>query len=271
MADPLFTDPVNNDFTLQNGSPAINVANTSHAPNDDFFGTIRDANPDLGAVEYSFVPSTTYIFDGSWTPENPSGISNSNDIINVISGNANNSTFNISEATEAHSLNISAGAKLVINTGGSMTVENFDNQGTLTIRSNSTKFGTFITDNIINNGTVDYRRYVNPNSNIGGNDLISAPLHGEDFGDFAEYQTNENIIFYNPNNSSQKLFGSFDKTTNSFLLYDTDTNDANITLDAGIGYRAASVPSTNNVMVFKGNLEIGTVEVPNFKYRIPVF
>ena len=31
MADPLFTDPVNNDFTLQNGSPAIDMANTNFA------------------------------------------------------------------------------------------------------------------------------------------------------------------------------------------------------------------------------------------------
>ena len=206
----------------------------------------------------------TYTFDGTWTPMNPSGISTSTDNINVISGNANSSSLNISEATEANSLTISAGAKLVINTGGSLIVENFDNQGTLTIRSNSTNFGTFIPNTITNLGAVDYRRFVNPNASTAGNDLISAPLHGEIFGDFAEYQTNENVLFNNPNNISQKLFGPFDKFTNSYLLYDTDTNDANITLDAGIGYRAASIPTTNNVLVFTGNIETGTVNVPIF-------
>ena len=206
--------------------------------------------------------STTYVYDGLWTPTNPSGISTSNDIINVISGNTSSSIDIISAATEANSLTISSGAKLVINTGASLTVENFDNQGILTIRSNSTKFGTLITNTIIDNGTIDYRRYVNANASSGGNDLISAPLHGQTFGDFAEYQSNENVIFNNPNNTSQKLFGPFDKISNTYLLYDTDTSDTNIALDAGIGFRAASEATSTNVLVFTGNLEIGMVNIP---------
>ena len=40
-------------FNLKNNSPAIGIALTSFAPSDDFFGKIRDSNPDLGAIEYS--------------------------------------------------------------------------------------------------------------------------------------------------------------------------------------------------------------------------
>ncbi len=151
---------------------------------------------------------------------------------------------------------------MVITAGRSLTVENFDNQGTLTIRSNATRFGTFITNSIISNGTVDYRRYVNANTIDAGNDLISAPLHGETFGDFVQYQNNEDAIFNNPNNTSQKLFGPFDKLSNAYVLYDTDTNDANTILNAGIGYRAASDASSDNIFVFAGALEIGDVNVP---------
>lgn len=41
------------DFGLQTSSPAINIANLTYAPTDDFFGTSRDENPDLGAIEYN--------------------------------------------------------------------------------------------------------------------------------------------------------------------------------------------------------------------------
>jgi hypothetical protein len=52
---PLFKNPGGGDFSLQVGSPAINVANTLYAPLKDFEGTNRDANPDLGAIEYSAI------------------------------------------------------------------------------------------------------------------------------------------------------------------------------------------------------------------------
>ncbi|MDB9720633.1 cellulase family glycosylhydrolase [Winogradskyella sp.] len=265
-ANPLFVNAGDHlastyDFSLFPSSPAIDIANTSFAPNNDFFGTLRDAHPDLGAIEYIPAVSTTYTFDGSWTPENPSGISTSNDIINVISGNAGDSANNISDQTIAQSLNISSGAKLVINVGGSLTVQNFDNQGILTIRSNSTSFGTFIPNNIISNGIVEYRRYVNPNDIETGNDLISAPLDGETFGDFVQYQSNENTVFSNPNDTSQKLFGPFDKTTNTYMNYDTDTNDANELLNVGVGYRSGSEPNSGHIFVFTGAMEIGEVDV----------
>lgn len=49
--DPFFVDAVNFDFNLQATSPAIGAAN-SNATTNDFLETARDANPDLGALEY---------------------------------------------------------------------------------------------------------------------------------------------------------------------------------------------------------------------------
>ncbi|MEW4922690.1 DNRLRE domain-containing protein [Algibacter sp. 2305UL17-15] len=51
IADPLFNNTAQLDFGLQTGSPAIDIANTGFAPTDDFFGNLRDSNPDLGAIE----------------------------------------------------------------------------------------------------------------------------------------------------------------------------------------------------------------------------
>ena len=260
--DPLFVNPGGFDFNLQSGSTAIGAANMTFAPSDDFFGTLRGAIADIGAIEYIVVTISTYTFNGNWSPSNPSGVSTSNDIINVISGNASSSINNISADTQANTLSISSGAKLVIDTTGALTVDNFNNQGELTIRSNSTKFGSFIPLNVTNSGNIIYRRFVNDNATEGGNDLIAAPVQGETFGVFADFQDNEAVIFNNPSNPSQRLFGPFDKSTNTYLNYDSDTADANIILQPGIGYRCGTISTSNNTVVFKGELETGIVNVP---------
>ena len=52
ITNPLFTNPANNQFTLQANSPAIDTAVTSNYTNDDFTSALRDANPDIGAYEF---------------------------------------------------------------------------------------------------------------------------------------------------------------------------------------------------------------------------
>ena len=51
--NPLFTDENNFDFSLSNSSAAINNASSQSGQTIDYFGVARDANPDIGAIEYS--------------------------------------------------------------------------------------------------------------------------------------------------------------------------------------------------------------------------
>ena len=60
---PEFIDSTNFDFSLASSSPAVN-AGTSLSVTTDFNGTLRDANPDIGAIEYvDPLPITLISFD----------------------------------------------------------------------------------------------------------------------------------------------------------------------------------------------------------------
>lgn len=56
--NPLFTDENNFDFSLTNSSAAINNASLQSGQTIDYFGVARDANPDIGAIEYSIALGT---------------------------------------------------------------------------------------------------------------------------------------------------------------------------------------------------------------------
>mgnify|MGYP002712955008 CR=1 FL=1 len=268
ISNPLFINEINFDFNLQSSSPAINSGNTTLAPTDDFNGAIRDLQPDLGALEHNGPVPTTYSFtDGiGWTPSNPSGVSTSIDNIHILSGNANSD--NIGAPTIANNLTINSGAKLVINVDGALEVNTLDNQGTLTVRSNENQYGSFIPTSITNEGLLEYRLHVNSHTTSISNDLISAPFTGEKFGDFEQYSSNNYNIYEDPNNTSIKLFGPFNKTSATYIGYDVNNpTDYNTILEPGIGFRTGADPnSTNstNIYVFKGNVNTGIVDVAIF-------
>lgn len=49
--DPFFADTANYDFSILSGSPAIGQALVSAAPDSDYYGNVRDDQPDIGAAE----------------------------------------------------------------------------------------------------------------------------------------------------------------------------------------------------------------------------
>lgn len=49
--DPLFVAPIDHDFSLSGGSPAIDAGNPTFGLPDDINGNARDASPDLGCYE----------------------------------------------------------------------------------------------------------------------------------------------------------------------------------------------------------------------------
>jgi hypothetical protein len=130
------------------------------------------------------------------------------------------------------------------------------NNGDLTLNSVSDQYSSLIVLGT-STGDVSYKRHVNINTSSGGNDLISAPVTGQTFGVFAA--ANPNIVS-NPGNPSEKLFGPFDKVSESYLTYDTAIPaEAAITLDPGIGYRAAS--TDDGTLTFKGTVNTGNINV----------
>ncbi|MEH6535196.1 MAG: T9SS type A sorting domain-containing protein [Psychroserpens sp.] len=195
-------------------------------------------------------------FDGlvyassTWVPNAPSDTTGTDNVY-VLDG-----TYTVGSNIETNNFYIADLATTSVTAGESIVVNsNLVNKGTLELNSTSTTYSSLIVENT-SEGDVIYKRHVNINT--GGNDLISAPVTGQTFGDFATVNTN---IFENPSDVSQKLFGPFNKTTGLYQLYDTDiTADANATLDAGNGYRAASTNSST--FTFEGTVETTTITKP---------
>jgi len=198
-----------------------------------------DVFSNLGTHTAACGAPTTYTYNGTWSPSDPSGTATAGDDIVIASGNAI-----IDANTSANSVTVNAGAGLTVDSGVTLTVTNG-----LLLESSSTSYSSLILDGTVT-GTLTYERHVNINGTgtTGSNDLISAPLTGEAFDDFVV--ANPNIL----NNGTLYLFGPFDKTVGDYLFY---TASETATLDAGVGYRAAS--SDNDTFTFTGTANNGTV------------
>ena len=179
-----------------------------------------------------------------WSPNDPNNISSSNDTIVIMAGEAV-----ISMNTASDVITVEAGAALTVNTGVTLSAN------TTTFKSTSQSYSSLILDGSLT-GTINYERHVNINGSglTGSNDLISAPLTGQQFDDFA--LANPNIV----NNGTLYLFGPYDKVTGDYTTY---AGSSVATLDAGVGYRAAS--SNNDTFTFTGtaNNEIVTHNIIN--------
>ncbi|WP_323786925.1 lamin tail domain-containing protein [Psychroserpens sp.] len=198
------------------------------------------ASDNNGGTPGSAYP-VTFTFSGTWSPSDPNGAAASGDNIIIASGNAS-----IDSGTTCNSVTVNAGAGLTVDSGITLTVSNG-----LTLESSSTSFSSLILDGTVS-GTINYERHVNINGSgtTGSNDLISAPLTGQAFSAFAT--ANPNILSNGA--GTLFLFGPFDKTTGEYVTY-ADTETA--TLDAGVGYRAAS--DDNSTFTFTGTANNGTI------------
>lgn len=220
---------------------------------DEGYGTgLAAGNPGTNDVTFTsselYRESTTYTYNGSWSPSNPNGTSTLNDVFTIASGDAV-----ITTNTDSRIVTINPGASLTINSGVNLNVAD-----ALTLESISTSYSSLIPEGTIT-GTVNYERHVNGNSTlgdtnaIGDNDLISAPVSGQTFGDFATANPN---LLENSGDATEKAFAIFDKTSGTYENYFTTTN-AGTTLDAGVGYRAAT--NNTSTLTFTGTVNTGTV------------
>lgn len=151
------------------------------------------------------------------------------------------------------SVTVNPGKSLVINSGITLTTTDG-----IVLNSQSDSYSSLILYGTIT-GAVQYNRHVNGNSTlgdtnaIGDNDLISPPVSGQTFGAFATANPN---LLENPGDATEKAFAPFDKTTGDYENYDTTTN-ASTTLDAGVGYRAAT--DDTSTLTFSGTVNTGLV------------
>lgn len=210
-----------------------------------------DGSTDGEIEDYTvtILPGITYTYNNGWSPSDPNGVAT---LANPILVEAGNAIFNSN--TNAQSITVGPGASVTVNSGVDLNVFN-----TLTLESTSTSYSSLILDGIIS-GTVEYKRHVNSAAGAGttstANDLISAPLVGQNFGDFRA--TNPNILSGTIGGNTAFLFGPFDTSTGSYINF-TPSNDTN-TMGAGIGYRTGS--TNNSTFTFTGNVETTTVNVP---------
>jgi chitodextrinase len=184
-----------------------------------------------------------------WAPNAPSNLTGSSNAL-VLDG-----THTIASDANLNNLIVNSGAALEIEEGQSLTLAGtVQNLGSITLNSISQSYSSLIVEGNVT-GNVIYRRHVNIRTN--GNDLISAPVTGETFSTFAGNNAN---LFENPVNTTEKLFGPFDKTTDTYLTYDTAIPvEANVILEPGIGYRAAS--TDNSTFSFEGVVNTGDINV----------
>ena len=250
----VFLHDGNGDINSNEGSISIDVPNTVNT----VALQIRIRNNRLGGFSGFDNFRVAHEFDGllykasTWTPNAPSGSTGSSEVY------VHDDTYTVSSDIVVDKLYINSGATATVNAGESITVNSdLTNYGTLELNSTSTSYSSLIVDGS-SEGEAVYKRFVNNTASPGendANDLISAPVSGQTFADFATVNTN---IVENPSNTSQKLFGPFNKTTGSYQIYDTDVNaDANAILEAGNGYRAAS--SNSSTFTFEGKVETESV------------
>jgi hypothetical protein len=199
---------------------------------------------------------TLHLFNGllysnsAWTPyapDNTTGVENAL----VLDG-----TSIITTDVELNDITIRTGAEAVVDATGSMLVNgDIVSNGTFTLNSVSDNYSSLIASGTVT-GNVRYFRHTNNTAAVGeedANDLIAPPVSGQAFNVFAG--NNSNIV--SNGSGTQYLFGPFDKTTNTYLLY---SNTETATLDAGIGYRAAS--TDNSTFEFVGTVNTGTINIP---------
>jgi hypothetical protein len=186
----------------------------------------------------------TYTFNDTWSPIDPSGLSFAEDAINVIAGDVTIASSN----TYFDTLTIDPGASVTVAVGATISA----NSAT-TLNSTSSAFSSLIVKGGIN-GIVNYNRYTALIGSAAGgtNDLISAPVVDQIFGDFAS--TNANLAA----SGSLRAFAPYNTIAGAYENYDTTTN-ANTTLAAARGYRAAT--TDGSTLKFTGTVRTDAVSV----------
>ncbi|WP_179319137.1 GDSL-type esterase/lipase family protein [Winogradskyella helgolandensis] len=209
----------------------------------------------------SSLPAEAYLYcNDSWKNNNVPSLTT--DTVDVYVGRGTY-TINEDENIEVNDLTVSIYGSVIIKEGGSLTVHgNLVTYGNVTLQSISSKYSSLIVEGT-SSGDVIYKRHVSSATGTtetvtttSNNDLVSAPVTGQTFGDFRA--ENSNILSGTLNDNPAFLFGIFDSTAGNYVYY-TPNEDSN-TLSAGIGYVAGSTDGSD--FSFTGNVETTSVNTP---------
>ena len=231
-----------------NGTVSVNIPNGTTTVALVLTGTLNGASDvielDNFKLEGIFIPTPVdYTFDGvSWSPQDPNGATSGLDHLTITSGHAE-----ISSTTTVNRITVQPGAALTVTSGTTLTI-----MDELLLESVSTAYASLILDGAIT-GNLRYERYVNVIGVSGGNDLITPPLSGQRFEDFALANDGELAAWGNI-----RAFAPFNNGVGAYQNYSVVTH-ANTTMSAGTGYRAATVGGAT--LSFTGTAATGIVSV----------
>ncbi|MFD1292840.1 T9SS type A sorting domain-containing protein [Lutibacter holmesii] len=252
-------------------SVAFDIAPTNLDIEHKFGSLSENINPPelIMVAESATLPTTAAVWTGStnndWTNDSnwlggvSPGLSPTTNI-SIPAGLTNYPVLttgqNLLIASDKH-FGIEDGSSLTINNTASFTNNGtLTNNGTISLVSNSTQYPSLIPTSISGWGTITYNRHVNNTTTEAygrGNDLISAPLSGQAFNEFAAANTNiaivsGDLVRFGPyKNSNPTSYESWDKTTNTTAL------------TAGVGYRTGS--TDNGSFTFTGTVHTEDVLV----------
>ncbi|WP_299778136.1 T9SS type A sorting domain-containing protein [uncultured Formosa sp.] len=224
----------------------------------------RDPNPsttvNIGFDNFKLY--TTDTFTGliytddtiGWEGDSPSATTSGDDAY------INGGTYVISSDVILNDVIIAGGAGIIIEKTGNLTVMgDLITENNLTIESDSDEYGSLIVEGTIT-GTAYYKRHVGDRST---SDLISAPVTGQTFGDFAD--ANSNIYVSNAASPEIKRFAPFFKNSGTYTDWSTaDDAQGLTTLNPAIGFRAAS--TDNGTFTFSGTVNTTTVSTPVYHF-----
>lgn len=220
-------------YDAQNANGVLNVV---RAGTSEF--TINNPGIKIRGV---ITPIDLVYSNGGWLPTAPNPSTFGNNAI------VKDGTYTFSDGDAVNNLEVRSLGNIIVPNN----VTAYAN--TTTLESTSINYPSLIVRGTgVLTGLINYKRHANVNNNTGSttgkNDLISSPLGGQTFGEFATVNAN---IVSDPNNSARKLFGPFNKTTGTYQIYNT-TTDGSVVLTPGTGYRAASTDNGN--FIFTGSI-----------------
>ena len=146
---------------------------------------------------------------------------------------------------------VDSGVTLTISAAGSLNVTStLTNNGTIVMQSSATNSAALVTNSIAGSGTYSYQKYAAAYNTT--NDLIAPPFFGLSFTN--TLANNSGVIYTNPSDNTQYLFGPFDNNTGAYLNYDSDT-DGGEAIVWGKGYRVGT--ATGGSITFTGSIMNG--------------